>query len=63
MKKMFLSAVLLLSAAAQTVWADTVFSCKTDNNKYIEVQKSTAIFTNIRSAVRQKRNCHTQQQS
>lgn len=55
MKKMFLSAVLLLSAAAQTVWADTVFSCKTDNNKYIEVQKSTAIFTNIRSAVRQKK--------
>lgn len=51
---MFLSAALLLSAAAQTVWADTVFSCKTDNNKYIEVQKSTAIFTNIRSAVRQK---------
>ncbi|ENW4634694.1 hypothetical protein GWH22_000379 [Neisseria gonorrhoeae] len=39
MKKMFLSAALLLSAAAQTVWADTVFSCKTDNNKYIEVQK------------------------
>ncbi|WP_118791838.1 MULTISPECIES: protein Gly1ORF1 [Neisseria] len=39
MKKMFLSAVLLLSAAAQTVWADTVFSCKTDNNKYIEVEK------------------------
>ncbi|CWO00589.1 TPA: protein Gly1ORF1 [Neisseria meningitidis] len=39
MKKTFLSAVLLLSAATQTVWADTVFSCKTDNNKYIEVQK------------------------
>ncbi len=55
MKKTFLSAVLLLSAATQTVWADTVFSCKTDNNKYIEVQKLTAIFTNIRSAVRQKK--------
>lgn len=39
MKKTFFSAVLLLSAATQTVWADTVFSCKTDNNKYIEVQK------------------------
>lgn len=64
MKKMFLSAVLLLSAAAQTVWADTVFSCKTDNNKYIEVQKNQP--QSLRIFVRQcgkKRNCHTQQQS